>query len=146
MEDFINVEVIVNAPKEKVWAGLTQPEMTKQYMFGCAVTTDWNPGSNIDWVAEADGNKIAYVTGKVVRYELDKELEYTVIDPFATYPQTPENHLNITYALEEVPGGTLLKVRQGDFSKVAEGEKRYDEGPSGWAKLLDVIKDVIERN
>ena len=33
-----------------------------------------------------------------------KLLKYTVINPNAAYPQTPENHLNVTYALKENGG------------------------------------------
>ena len=39
----------IDAPPEKVWRALTDPEVIKKYMFGSEVKTDWNPGSPITW-------------------------------------------------------------------------------------------------
>ncbi len=143
MEPFVKVVISINAPKNKVWNTLVDPEKTAKYMFGCRPVTDWLPGSTLDWVGIADGKNVTYVTGKVVRFEPDEALVYTVIDPNATYPLTPENHLTVTCMLDEVNGATVLTVTQGDYTKVADGEKRYGHG-NGWHQLGAAIKAMSE--
>ena len=45
----------IDAPPEKVWRALTDPELIKKYMFGSEVKTDWKPGSPITWTGEFEG-------------------------------------------------------------------------------------------
>jgi len=35
-----------------VWDALTNPSMTKQYMFGCETVSDWETGSELLWQGE----------------------------------------------------------------------------------------------
>jgi len=70
-----------------------------------------------------------------------------VIDPNNTaVPDIPENYLTVTYALEEKDGATLFTVTQGDYSKVADGQNRYDDSNKvgGWQSLLEAIKVLVE--
>ncbi|GAA4460885.1 hypothetical protein GCM10023093_04510 [Nemorincola caseinilytica] len=89
MKPFVLSQIDIAAPKEKIWDALINPDMTARYMFGCRVTTDWKPGSRVDWVGTHEGKEVTFVTGHVVTYEPYAVLEYTVIDPFATYPLRP---------------------------------------------------------
>ncbi|GAA4115064.1 hypothetical protein GCM10022393_15020 [Aquimarina addita] len=41
--------VVFNTNKKQVWDLLTNPEKTKQYMFGCKVLSEWALGSEIIW-------------------------------------------------------------------------------------------------
>ena len=47
--------VTINAPSERVWDALVNPEAIKQYMFGTGVVTDWREGSPIIWQGEWQG-------------------------------------------------------------------------------------------
>lgn len=91
----------IQASKLKVWDALTNPEKTKIYMFGCETVSDWKVGSELLWRGEYEGKAMVFVKGKIVAIEPENLLTYTVIDPFASYPDIPENYLNVTYELEE---------------------------------------------
>lgn len=145
MQPFIEAQIIINAPKEQVWDALINPDMTEQYMFGCRVVCDWQPGSTVDWVGIADGKEVTYVTGALITLEPFSRFIYSVIDPNATYPKTPENHLVVSMVLTENDGGTHLSVSQGDYTTVADGENRYGHGTEGWSQLLVAIKGLLER-
>ena len=70
-----------------------------------------------------------------------------MIDPFAAYPDIPENYLNVTYELEENGGQTTLIVTQDGFETAAEGEKRYTDtynNGEGWNPILVEVKKVAE--
>ena len=137
-------EVFIKAPVSKVWEALIDPEMTKQYMFGCEVECDWKPGSPVIWRGAEDG--VEYVKGHLVQFEKEKCFAFTTFDPHAEYEDIPENYLTATYTLSSDHNGTTLKVTQGDYAAVAEGQKRYEDtiAQGGWGSVLAQIKAILE--
>lgn len=144
----ITNSIRINAQPEQVWNALTNPAETKKYMFGCETVSDWQPGSALLWEGEWEGKKMVFVKGSVVSIEPGMHLSYTVIDPNnPAIADIPENYLTVTYDLTEEDGRTLLTVTQGDYSKVADGERRYAEsynGGEGWNPILEKIKAQVE--
>ena len=147
MSLFIRNSITINAPASKVWDALVNPEQTKKYMFGSEALSDWKIGSPLLWKGQYEGKEMVFVKGHVVDIKPERFLEYTVIDPNSTIEDIPENYLNITYELSPENGNTLLKVTQGDYSKVAEGERRFKESSNngeGWNPILVEIKKLAE--
>ena len=139
--------ITIQATAARVWDALTNPEMTKKYMFGCEALSDWKPGSPLLWKGNFNGLEMVAVKGAVIKIEPGKLLVYTTIDPNnPAVPDLPENYLTVTYALSEQNGHTLLTVSQGDYSTVAEGDKRYEEtiAGGGWTPILVQIKELLE--
>jgi uncharacterized protein YndB with AHSA1/START domain len=135
---------LIDAPMEKVWQALTAPEWTRKYMYNCDVESDWHIGSPVLWRGHADGK--VYVKGTVADIKPGTFLAYTIIDPNSDIEDKAENYLTVTYALGEENGMTRVNVTQGDFAKVANGEARYkDTTADGWDKLLNTIKELIEK-
>lgn len=143
----IESTVLINASAESVWDALVNPAKTKQYMHGCECITNWEVGSSLIWRGEHEGKTMDFVTGIVKTMEPNIKMVFTTYDPFATYPDTPENHLDVTYTLSEAEGGTSLHVVQDGFENAAEGQKRYKDilgDGSGWDPVLAQIKAVVE--
>jgi len=141
--------ITINATPQKVWDALINPEQTKKYMFGCETISDWKVGSSLLWRGSYEGKETVFVSGFILEIQPEKILKYSVIDPNAQYPHTAENHLNITYKLENVNGQTTLTVIQDGFENAAEGEKRYTDvynNGDGWNPILKLIKEVVEAN
>jgi uncharacterized protein YndB with AHSA1/START domain len=139
--------ITINAPIEKVWNLLVNPQETKKYMFGCETVSDWTPGSQLLWQAHYEGRDMVFVKGFVVAIEPPTLLTYTVIDPNSTMPDIQDNYLNVYYRLEEEKGGTRLTVSQDGFEKAADGEKRYQDvynKGEGWNPILVQIKQLAE--
>ena len=137
----------INAPISKVWDALTNPEQTKKYMFGCETVSDWKVGSPLLWKGSYDGKEMVFVKGIILEIQPNRILKYTVFDPNASYPDIPENHLNVTYELTEQGERTTLTVLQDGFENAAEGEKRYKDvynNGEGWNPILVAIKKLIE--
>jgi len=146
---FIKNSIQIDAPASKVWDALINPDKTKIYMFGCEAVSDWNLDSDLNWKCIVNGKETLLVTGKVVSFEPMKRLIYTVFDPNSDMENIPENYLTVTYLLEEIEGKTYLRVSQGDFSKVAEGDRRYKDvykNGEGWSAILLQIKGLVEGN
>ncbi len=144
---FVKNSIVINASTAKVWDALVNPEQTKKYMFGCETVSDWKVGSPLLWRGEYEGKEVVFVKGSIVDIELEKFLAYTTIDPNSTIDDIPENYLTVTYELTTDNGQTLLTVTQGDYSKVAEGERRYTEAYNngeGWNPILMEIKKLVD--
>lgn len=145
---FVTNEITIDAPATKVWKALTEPEWTKQYMFGCEPITDWKPGSPLLWKGTFNDVEMVAVKGQVVSFDPGHSLVYTVIDPNnPAIPDLPENYLTVTCTLTEQDGKTHLFVSQGDYGGVADGDNRYrhtvDGG--GWSPILEQIKQLVEK-
>lgn len=141
---FTEDNVIINAPAGRVWDAMINPGLTPKYMFGCEVVCSWEIGDPIEWKGAADG--VVYVTGRLLSFKPAEKLAFTVFDPHASYPDVPENYLTVTYILTPEAGSTHLKVTQGDYTEVAEGNKRYQDtmDQGGWSKVLESLKEVVE--
>lgn len=138
----------IQASATNVWDALINPEKTKIYLFGCETVSDWNIGSPLLWKGMYEGKEMIFVKGNIVALEPEKKLIYTVFDPNSTMEDIPENYLHVTYELTEGNGVTSLTVTQGDYSKVAEGDRRYKEtynNGEGWNPILTAIKTLVEK-
>lgn len=142
----IKNSIEINASTVKVWDALINPEQTKKYMFGCAAISDWKPGSPLVWKGIFDGKELIAVKGTIVSIEKERFLAYTTIDPNSSIADIPENYTTVTYSLLNSNGKTTLTVTQGDFAKVADGTKRFEEVSSGggWDPILVEIKKLVE--
>lgn len=136
------------APVEKVWDALVNPAQTKKYMFGCETVSSWKKGSELLWKGELEGKEMIFVKGTILDIQPGKWLAYTTIDPHSNIDDKSENYLTVTYELSEHDGKTTFTVTQGDYSTVAEGERRYTESYNngeGWNPILVQIKELVER-
>jgi uncharacterized protein YndB with AHSA1/START domain len=144
---FIKNSIVIDAPASQVWDALVNPEKTKKYMFGCETVSDWKKGSSLLWKGNYEGKEMIFVKGDIVEIQHGKLLKYTTIDPNSTIDDISENYLTVTYELSEEKGKTLFTVTQGDYSIVAEGERRYEEAYNngeGWNPVLVEIKKLVE--
>jgi uncharacterized protein YndB with AHSA1/START domain len=136
----------IHAQAEKVWKALTDPAETKKYMFGCEALSDWKEGSPLIWKGNFNGVELVAVKGAILKIQPGKSLVYTAIDPNSPIPDLPENYLTVSYDLEEEDGQILLTATQGDYSTVADGEKRYQHtvDGGGWDPILAEVKKLVE--
>jgi uncharacterized protein YndB with AHSA1/START domain len=143
-ELFIRNTLDVNAPVSVLWKILIDNEFIPQYMFGCIAETDWKPGSPLLWKGAADGK--LYVKGNIVSIDAPYSLAYTVIDPNnPALADVSENYLTMIYTLKERGDhASTLEIAQGDFSKVADGQARYEDSLGGGDFILTAIKNIAE--
>jgi uncharacterized protein YndB with AHSA1/START domain len=147
MSLFIKNNITIDAPASKVWNALVNPEQTKKYMFGCEAISEWRVGSPLLWKGQYEGKEMVFVKGSVADIQPERFLAYTVIDPNSSIEDIPENYLTVTYELKSQNGKTDLMVTQGDYSTVADGERRFKESSNngeGWNPILVEIKKLVE--
>jgi uncharacterized protein YndB with AHSA1/START domain len=143
IELLIRQSIEAAAPADILWKILTNSEFIRQYMFGCNAESGWKPGSPLLWRGAVDGT--LYVKGNIVSIDPPRSLIYTVFDPNSTMADIPANYLTMTYKLTPLTERvTQLEITQGDFSKVENGQKRYQDSLDG-SEILETIKTLAEQ-
>ncbi len=126
---------------------LTKPEFTDQWALEFSggaefhIESDWKLGSPVLWKGQ-DGSVI--VQGNVTALEPNKFLRFTVFDVRGEKPPVTEED-GITYELTEQNGKTMLRLSQGDFSVMAEGEKYHRLSVEVWDRVLPKVKELAEK-
>jgi uncharacterized protein YndB with AHSA1/START domain len=144
---FVNKTIEIDAPTSKVWNVLTSREYTDQWAVEFTggsefhIESDWKLGSPVLWTGQ-DGSMIVH--GNVTALEPQKFLRFTVFDVRGEKPPVTDED-GITYELTEQNGKTLLKISQGDFSTMAEGEKYRDLSAEIWDRVLPKVKELAEK-
>src|SRR5438128_2229355 len=89
-ELIVKKSITLNANISKVWEALTNPQLTKQYMYNCEVISDWKVGSPLVWKGTEDGK--VYVRGNIVSIDPGRRLQFTAFDPNSEMEDTPSNY------------------------------------------------------
>ena len=140
MSDLVaRAEITIQAPAEKVWRALTEPDLIAQFMFGTKVTTDWQPGSPITYEGEWQG-KPYRDKGEVLEVAPNRLLKTTHFSPLSGKEDVPENYNIVTYELTPQDGGTSVTVLQENNPDQA----MVDESEKTWAVMLGKLKSVVE--
>jgi uncharacterized protein YndB with AHSA1/START domain len=132
-------EVDIEAPAERVWSALTEPDQIRKYMFGSDVATSWEVGSPITWSGEYQGSRYED-KGEVVTYDEPRELAVTHFSPMTGQDDVPENYHTVTYVLSESAGVTHLSLSQDNNGSQDEA----DRSTSNWEQVLQGLKAHVE--
>ena len=138
--------IILNASLTEVWALLTKPEHTVEYMYGCEPVSDWQVGSELLWCAHYEGENTVFVQGEILAIDAPNSLVYTTFDPDNNeIPDIPDNYLTVSYHLTAENDTTILSITQGDYARVANGAARYEQAMKvgGWQSILEQIKKLV---
>jgi len=143
---FVDKSIEISASDEKVWNVLTLPEYTSKWAIEFAggaefyIESDWELDSHVLW-KDKDGNVI--VEGNVTTIRPNEFLRFTVFDTSGERPPVTEED-GITYTIEQHNGVVTLRVLQGDFSAMPEGEKFYQMTAQVWDLVLPKVKELAE--
>ena len=137
--DIATASVTVDAPPERVWRALTDPETIKQYYFGTTVTTDWQPGSAITWAGEYEGRQYED-RGEILEADPPRLLRHTHFSPLGGKPDAPENYHTLTYTLADTGSGTEVTLEQDNN----DSPEAAEHAAGNWRTMLDGLKATVE--
>ena len=129
----------MQAPPDRVWAALTDPDLIEQYMFGARVVTDWVPGSSIAWKGEFEG-KAYEDKGEVLEVVPERRLKMTHFSPLSGADDVPENYHTLTFELEGGNGTTHVSLSQDNNSSAEAAE----HSRANWENMLSGLKATVE--
>ena len=131
--------VTMDAPADRVWEALTNPELIKQYLFGADVISDWKEGSQIIYKGTYQG-KAYEDKGRVLKAEPERVLLITHWSPLSGTADLPENYHQVRYELKAENGNTHLTITQDNNASKEEQE----QNASFWKTVLEGMKKLLE--
>ena len=133
---FVYVTYIRTAP-EKLWSALTDPEVMKEYWFGCRCESEWTAGS--PWkLVYADGS-IAD-SGEIVEAEPPRRLVIRWQNQLKPELRA-EGQSHCTMELE--PSGTAVKL--SITHTIERDRSKFIVAVSGgWPKVISNLKSLME--
>jgi uncharacterized protein YndB with AHSA1/START domain len=147
-ELFTDSSIDIDAPAQTVWAVLTDPAQTSQWVgfFQPSFTqldSRWTLAAPVAWKT-TDGK--TSVDGKVTGVDYPRLLSFTVHDLSGKFDDVQSDEDGILYTLSESGGRTLLRITQGDFGKIGDNARKFYEATAeSWDRALPKIKELAER-
>ena len=120
----------IDAPPERAWAALTEPDLVRRYYFDTALRTTWVVGSPVELVAD-DGT--VAITGVLLAYDPPRSYSHTFI---ALWGDAPDDQGTLTWTVE--PDGDGCRVTQ--VHSGGSGQETDD----GSRELLAALKELLE--
>lgn len=131
----ITVEVIVNAPMEKVWEYWTKPEYISEWAFASddweaiAKTNDLRAGGHFETRMQAkDGSEGFDLTGVYTAVKKHELIEYKM-----------EDNRNVAIVFEKASDGIKVTETFDPENEYSEEQQRF-----GWQAILDNFKKYVE--
>lgn len=135
----VNTEINFKAPAAKVWQGLTDPAMVKEYFFGTNLESSWKVGEPITFSGEWDGNKYQD-KGTILDIDPGKFVKYSYWSSMGGTEDKPENYANITYSLAEKDGETKLTITQDNV----KNQEAKEHSEQNWKGVFEELRKMIE--
>ena len=129
----------INAPGDKVWNALVNPEAIRQYMFGTTVVSDWRPGSPIVWKGEWQGKPYAD-KGVILQLQPGRMIQYSHFSPLSGLPDKPENYHRVT--VELTPDGSQTRVDLAQDNNESEDDRVHSQ--ANWEMMLESLRKFLE--
>jgi uncharacterized protein YndB with AHSA1/START domain len=147
--DRIEKEIVLRAPRARVWRALTDGGEFGSWFGAALERTPFVPGTTVRGKITIPGYEHVTLELAVDRVEPERLLSWRwhpyAIDPKADYSREPTTL--VVFELRDVPEGTLLKVVESGFDRIpatrrAEAWRMNDRG---WAGQLKNIERHVTR-
>jgi len=140
--DRIEKEVVLRAPRSRVWRALTDAEEFGAW-FGVKLQGGFAAGARVQGQITIPGYEHVTMDITVVRLEPERRFTWrwhpAAVEPGVDYSAEPTTL--VEFHLEEVAGGTRLTVVESGFESIplARRAKALEENEGGWAAQLQNI-------
>jgi uncharacterized protein YndB with AHSA1/START domain len=128
-------EIYIKTTPERLWQAIVDGEMRRQYTFGAAVTSEWEPGS--PWkLATGQGFQIA--GGENLEVDAPRRLVQSFTALWSDDVQG-EGTSRVTWEIEPVADSCRLTVTHDQLPEGAN-----EELFGGWPMILSGLKTLLE--
>jgi uncharacterized protein YndB with AHSA1/START domain len=130
-------DIYIGAPVAKVWRGLVDGEITKQYVYGTRFDSKLTKGAPYAYVGDGD---FKVVDGEILDVEPEKRLVMTW-NAHWDDAASKDRASRVTYELSASGPSTKLHVVHDDFDSQTA---TYTGSVEGWPLLLSSLKSILE--
>ena len=147
--DRIEKQILLRAPRARVWRAITDSKEFGAW-FQAVITEPFRPGARIKGRITYPGYEHLPLELVVDRMEPEHLFSFrwcpNAIDPATDYSQEPMTL--VTFTLEEVEGGTLLRLVESGFDgiPIARRAEALKENEGGWAQQMTAIERYLSQN
>jgi uncharacterized protein YndB with AHSA1/START domain len=144
VEDRIEREIVVAAPRERVWEIITQAEHVGKW-FGESAEVDLRPGGTIALRWEKYGT--VYAT--IEKIDEPHYFSYRWIPGVSEEKPSSENSTLVEFTLTPQGRQTRLRVVETGFSRLprteSERAEQFGSNSEGWASELRDLQQYVEQ-
>lgn len=144
--DRIEKQVTLDAPRSRVWRALTDVAQFNGW-FGVSLTSPFTPGAEVSGQISARGYQ--HLTMRIWIVTMEPERFFS----FRWHPYAVEEGIDydaepttlVSFALEDVPGGTRLTIVESGFDAIPESRraKAFAMNANGWAAQAENIRKFL---
>jgi uncharacterized protein YndB with AHSA1/START domain len=135
----VRAEIEVSAPVEEAWSCFMDPKKSAEFFFGISFVSDLKVGGPITWSGEWQGKPFKD-TGMILALEKPRLFRYDYFSNMSGEPNLPENHYEVAYTFDPVPGGVRVAISQTK-SKTREAAEHSEKN---WSMMLEAVKKKLE--
>ncbi len=145
--DQIEKEIVVRAPRTRVWRGLTDAREFGQW-FQVEMKGTFAPGTRVEGRILHPGYEHVTFEVHVERMEPEHLFSWRwhpyAVDPKQDYSQEPTTL--VVFELSEVPEGTRIKVKESGFDRIplARRSEAFRMNSDGWAEQLNNVARYVD--
>lgn len=145
-------DIYIDAPAEKVWQHITDPQWNSKYGYRCAMNYDLRPGGSYRVHANAEmramGLPDLIIDGEVIECDPPRKLVQTYRWLFTEQTQA-EGFTRLTWEVAPTEGGftrlTVVHELEGAPGMAEMVKSRFTlQGGGGWNWILSDLKSLIE--
>lgn len=146
--DRIEKEIVMRAPRSRVWRALTDAKEFGKW-FRAEMADTFAPGARARGRITHPGYEHVTLEVQIERMEPERLFSWRwhpyAVDPKQDYSKEPTTL--VVFELEEVPEGTRLKVTESGFDQipVARRDEAFRMNSGGWAGQVKNIARHVEQ-
>jgi len=143
----IEKSVFVKAPRSRVWKALTDSKEFAKW-FHVKTNDSFQPGSRVNLVSTYPGHE-----GEAFFFDVDEVTPETRFawrwnpgGKEAGLPVPDDPMTRVVFDLEEVDGGTLVKVTESGFDRISLVRRAaaFEGNSQGWTIQMQNIRNYVE--
>jgi uncharacterized protein YndB with AHSA1/START domain len=144
--DRIEKEIVLNAPRSRVWRALADAEQFGAW-FGIKFEGAFVPGARVRGQMTTPGHEHVTLEFAIERMDPETRMSYRwhpyAVQPGVDYSSEPTTL--VEFQLEEIAGGTALKVVESGFDRIplARRAEALRMNDAGWAEELENIARYV---
>jgi uncharacterized protein YndB with AHSA1/START domain len=145
-KDRIEKQVILDAPRSRVWRALTDVSQFNSW-FGVSLATPFEPGAEVTGKIEIKSYE--HVTMRIWIEKMEPERYFAFRwHPYAVEPgvdYTAEPTTLVSFTLEEVPEGTKLTIIESGFDAIPASRRAqaFSMNEQGWTGQAENIRKFL---
>ena len=130
-------EIYIAAPAAKVWKGLIDGDVTKQYVYGTRFKGQLKKGAPYAFVGDGD---VKVVDGEILEVEPEQRLVLTW-NAHWDAAVSKDRPSRVTYELSEAGPSTRLRLVHDTFEAPTA---TYSGSVDGWPLMRSSLKSILE--